>query len=87
MSVRVRSLEWSPTKRITVAILLLTLVLLVAWDIIAATNEVQGDTISEILLEAGLRHPFVMFVAGLGFGVVLGHLFWMQRVDENGNVL
>lgn len=59
----------------TILILVATAVILIAWDIVVATNSVKGDTISEILLNFARHHPVVPFL----FGVLMGHLFWSQN--------
>lgn len=62
------------TKTITILLILVAILILGAWDIYAAANAIDGDTISEIILEAALRSPIIPFVSG----VVCGHLFWPQ---------
>lgn len=62
-------------RRITLAILILTTVALVSWDIYAAVNGVDGDTISQVIFKGAQEHPSMPF----SFGVLMGHLFWPQR--------
>ena len=60
------------TRRVTIGLLAGTLALLIGWDVYVATNEVGGDTISEITLGWSRR----VWTMPLGVGVVCGHLFW-----------
>ena len=47
-------------------------VALIGWDIYVATNTLEGDTISEIMLLFAQKRMIVpMF-----FGVLMGHWFW-----------
>ena len=62
-------------KKITIVLLLLCAAGLIGWDIYAAANAVNGDTISEVLLASGKAHPIIPFA----FGIIFGHLFWPQR--------
>jgi hypothetical protein len=61
-------------RKITILLVLASIVILGGWDIVVAANSQSGDTISEIVLEASLRRPIIPFLAG----VVSGHLWWSQ---------
>lgn len=62
------------TYKITFGLLVVVAVALIAWDFVVATNQVKGDTISEILQHFAYKHPFIPF----GFGVLAGHFFWLS---------
>jgi hypothetical protein len=64
------------SQKITIAILLACAALLIGWDIYVAANPTPGDTISEITLAFAQKHPVLPFA----LGVIMGHLFWPQRV-------
>jgi hypothetical protein len=64
------------TKRITSGILIAVTIGLIVWDIFMATNPIQGDTISEIVLNFAFSNPSIPFA----FGCLMGHLFWPQLV-------
>lgn len=68
------------SRRLTIAILVMTAVVLIVWDIYVAVNGVSGDTISEVVLSFAQKHPVIPFV----FGVVMGHLFWPQHSRVGG---
>lgn len=55
----------------TAVIMIGAAILLITWDIYAATNRKPGDTISEVLLTTGKRVAGLPFV----FGVIAAHLF------------
>lgn len=55
----------------TIVILIVAAASLIAWDIYAALNRKPGDTISEVMLDAGKRVAGLPFV----FGVLAAHLF------------
>lgn len=62
-------------KKVTLAVMAVSAVALIGWDIIVASNEERGDTISEILLHSARHVPIV----AVAWGVLTGHLFWSQR--------
>ncbi len=67
------------TKVITLIVMAAGALSWIVWDIIAASNRVPGDTISEISLAFARRSPIVPIVIGLIIGIILGHLWWPQR--------
>ena len=58
----------------TIGILVGVTLLLIVWDVYAATNKERGDTISEVVLGFARRHPVIPFL----LGVLMGHLLWPQ---------
>ena len=58
------------TKLVTGIVLVVSLVGLVAYDLVVNFNKVQGDTISEVLGATFKAAP----VLAMGLGVVVGHL-------------
>jgi hypothetical protein len=60
------------TKIITSIILVVTLAIWLVWDVVVATNEPKGDTISEITLATSYLALFIP----AAWGVIMGHLFW-----------
>jgi len=62
------------TRTGTIGILAAITLLLVAWDVYAATNKERGDTVSEVVLGFARRHPVIPFL----LGVLMGHLLWPQ---------
>lgn len=64
------------TRPITIAILAAVTLLLIVWDIYAATNKDKRDTISVVLLDFARRRPVLPFA----LGVIMGHLLWPQVV-------
>lgn len=70
------------TRRITVVVVLVAVVLLVGWDVYAVATREDGATISEVLRDGAASNPFVSFA----FGVLMGHLFWpLRRDSEEGD--
>lgn len=55
---------------------------LVVYEIVALSNDCEGDTVSEIVWTAALERPIVPFAAG----VIAGHFFW-QRAGERRSPL
>ena len=57
-------------------ILMAGIVALIVWDVLLASNDIPGDTISEVTLQytGDIIIPVI-----LGVGFLLGHLFWPQR--------
>jgi uncharacterized integral membrane protein len=60
------------TRKTTVWVILVTIALLIAWDIYAATS--PAGSISEVMLGWSQKYPVVPFL----FGVLCGHLFVPQ---------
>jgi hypothetical protein len=60
------------TRKITGALILGCIAVLVVWDIVMATNATEGDTISELALSLSLGNPIIPFAVG----VICGHWFW-----------
>ena len=58
----------------TIGILVGVTLLLIVWDVYAATNKERDDTISEVVLGFARRHPVIPFL----LGVLMGHLLWPQ---------
>jgi hypothetical protein len=71
------------TRIITLIVMAVCFVALIGWDIYAAANSAEGDTISE--LTAG----FVQEYMGVGIaivwaiGLLCGHLFWPQFREKS----
>lgn len=51
--------------------------ILLAWDFYA--RRFDEGTISEVLLSSARSSPLMPFL----FGVLMGHLFWPQMVNDN----
>jgi hypothetical protein len=68
--------EW--TRKTTITILISTVSALILWDIWVFIEPTDGDTISEVTLGFASDHPVVALI----IGVVMGHLFWPQRIDK-----
>lgn len=62
------------TRFTTIWILVVTTILLGAWDLYARRK--PGGTISEVLLNSARSSPLIPFL----FGVLMGHMFWFQEV-------
>ena len=65
-------------RRWTILALAAAVLGLIGWDIIVATNDEPGDTISEIVLPFSTKHSS----APSALGVVLGHLFFPSRRES-----
>jgi hypothetical protein len=59
-------------------ILLGLTIVLIIWDIYLSVNPVKNDTLSEIILILAYNHPVIPFIAG----VLCGHFFWAQQVED-----
>lgn len=60
------------TRKITIAIIEIVIILLVAWDIYVAIEPTPRDTISKIALDSVTKHPSIAVL----IAIVMGHLFW-----------
>lgn len=67
----------TPTKFTTFWILIIIALGLIGWDIYAAYSTTQ-PTISALTLAFAKKYVVVPYV----FGVISGHLFWPQEVEN-----
>ena len=65
------------SKGVTIALLFGAAGLLVGWDLWLYYHE-PTSMISKIILDTARQHPVLPFL----MGVLMGHLFWSQRVTE-----
>lgn len=66
-------------RTVSIAIMLVTLVVWVAWDVyVAFVARDYSATFSQILLEGAKYTPAL----ALGIGILLGHLFWPQSLPK-----
>jgi hypothetical protein len=65
------------THRETAWVLGIVSAILIIWDYFMFSNDIDGDTISEVTLRNSIRHPIIPFL----FGVLGGHLFWYQKPE------
>lgn len=64
------------TKTATIVVIIVTTVLVVAWDIYVAVEPTPRDTISKVLLDATRQHPSMAIM----IGILLGHLMWPMQI-------
>lgn len=62
-------------KKVTIWVIVLSVLGISAYDILPAVNKAKGDTISETLLGSAKRSPII----AVAWGILTGHLFWPQR--------
>lgn len=70
------------TRIVTLAVMAVTAVVLIGWDIYAAANDVEGDTISELTLWFTARYEGAKVAIVWAVGLLCGHLFWPQWRDR-----
>lgn len=68
-------MKWGRTHSITLGVIIGCALVLIGWDLVVFRNEIQGDTISALMWEAGRRWWSLPFMLGM----VMGHLFWPRR--------
>jgi hypothetical protein len=66
------------TKIITLTLMFGCAAALIIWDVVAATNKIAGDTISELSLGFFQKYPMGAMGVALALGIILGHLAWPQ---------
>lgn len=66
------------TRLITLSVMAVCFLALIGWDIYAAANSVEGDTISEITAGFVQEHTGALVGIVWGIGLLCGHLFWPQ---------
>jgi hypothetical protein len=60
---------------------------IIGYDVAMSRNRTAGDTISEVTTGFVATHPLAWLVIMLGIGILLGHLFFPQRIGPDGKVL
>ena len=65
-------------KELTRWILISVAILFIIWDIIVVLTAGVDSTISKIILGVACKYPIFPF----SFGVLMGHLFWPQRIEK-----
>jgi hypothetical protein len=68
----------SRTRITTLIIMAVCAVALIGWDIYAAVNSTDGDTISEITAGFVQEYMGVGIAVVWAIGLLCGHLFWPQ---------
>lgn len=69
----------NPFKQITSGIIISTIVGWILWDLVVASNNIPGDTESEIIRTFANHHAaFPLMV-----GILMGHFFWNARTGIN----
>jgi len=66
-------MDW---RKLTTIIVLLSVALLIGYDVLVIAKAGVGASISDVIQTAALQHPVIPFATGF----LLGHLFWAQRV-------
>lgn len=64
-----------PTKKITTALIIVTIAVWGIWDLVAVWTPRPGDTESEIILDAFQSHPSLVYL----FGMLCGHWTWPNK--------
>ena len=59
-------------RKVTSALLGATVVGLAVYDLLPFMRKERGDTVSEVLRDAGRAYPILAFA----LGAVFGHIFW-----------
>jgi len=58
------------------ALMLISALIVGAWDIVAVARGTPADTVSRTMLDWSAIYPVLPLV----IGIILGHTFWPQRV-------
>jgi hypothetical protein len=61
-------------KKITGLIIVGVIAALIVYDIVVIRRSGVEASISDIILDASLKHPYIPFL----FGFLMGHFFWSQ---------
>ena len=64
-------------KYVTIAMMIFVTVVVIGWDIFVATNQVAGDTVSELQIWAGQRFLLLPHA----WGTLMGH-FWLPWKED-----
>jgi len=66
------------TRLVTLIVMAVCFITLIGWDIYAAANSIDGDTISEITQGFLMEHLGILVAVVWAIGLLCGHLFWPQ---------
>lgn len=56
-------------------ICILIFLAIIAWDIFLYRDKIDRNSISQVIIDASKKTPFVPFILGFGMGLLAGHLF------------
>lgn len=65
-------------RRKTTIILITVILVLIGWDVFVWMTPEENDMISHVALDFFRTHPIVAVIIGM----LLGHLFWPQRIKD-----
>jgi hypothetical protein len=71
------------TKIVTFAIIPLIIVAILIYDVIAIMDSGSGASISSLLITSSYKMPFMVYMIGLFNGILVGHLFWRMKPNED----
>jgi hypothetical protein len=64
------------TEWVTLGAVLLTVVLLIAYDVFVYIKSGGNATISTMVYTRSKKYPVIAFLVGFFLGFICGHLFW-----------
>ena len=77
-------MEWKKTtKYVTFGIIPLLILLIIIYDVVAIIGGDTEASISSLIISMSYQMPFMVYIFGLFNGLLVGHLFWRMKSNED----
>jgi hypothetical protein len=71
------------TSLVTFGLIPLIIVIILAFDVYAIQVGGTEASISSLLIVSAYKMPFMVYMIGLINGILVGHLFWRMKPNED----
>jgi len=77
-------MDWKKiTKYVTFGFIPLVILVVIIYDVIAIVGGTSEASISSLIIKLSYQMPFMTYSFGLFNGVLVGHLFWRMKSNED----
>lgn len=71
------------TRFVTIILIPVLITLILAYDFVAVVKGGSEASISSLIIRYSYKMPFFVYMVGLFNGILVGHLFWRMRSNED----
>lgn len=71
------------TMIVTFAIIPLIIVAILGYDVYAIMKGGTEASISSLIIKSSYKMPFMVYMIGLFSGILVGHLFWRMKSNQD----
>jgi hypothetical protein len=77
-------MEWKKiTKYVTFGLIPLLILSIIIYDVVAIIGGDTEASISSLIISMSYQMPFMVYIFGLFNGLLVGHLFWRMKSNED----